>query len=159
MQRDKRPREAFAARCQFGQPPGELEAVARRAGDFENDRDPALARPAGPDVAGERAAGLPVVADGHWLVFDASLAALDTLTGGERDLPARSPISRSADRAARPYTWTYDARTDHRRHLACHARHDNSRSPDQRRSVTSPGPHDQHQSGRRNPSRINAGLH
>jgi hypothetical protein len=45
-----------------------------------------------------------VVADGHWLVFDVSLAALYTLTGGERDLPARSPISRSADRAARPYT-------------------------------------------------------
>jgi hypothetical protein len=33
--RERRPREAFATRYQLGQPPGELEAVARRAGDVE----------------------------------------------------------------------------------------------------------------------------
>ena len=35
MQQELHPREAFAARYQPGQPLGELEAVARRAGDFE----------------------------------------------------------------------------------------------------------------------------
>jgi len=35
VQRETRPREAFAARYQSVQPPAGLEAVARRAGDFE----------------------------------------------------------------------------------------------------------------------------
>jgi hypothetical protein len=35
VQRETRPGEAFAARYQSGQPPGELEAVARRAGEVE----------------------------------------------------------------------------------------------------------------------------
>jgi hypothetical protein len=35
VQRESRPREAFAARYQPGQPLGELDAVAGRAGDFE----------------------------------------------------------------------------------------------------------------------------
>ena len=30
------------------------------------------------------------------------------------------------NRTARPYTWTYDARADHARHLARHARHSDS---------------------------------
>jgi hypothetical protein len=83
VQRDRRPREAFAARYQFGQPPGELEAVARRAGEVEITEIPywrcLLART-------WRENGQPdyhVVADGHWLVFDVSLAALYTLPGGE----------------------------------------------------------------------------
>jgi len=33
--RGKRPSDAFAARCRFGQPLGELAAVACRAGDVE----------------------------------------------------------------------------------------------------------------------------
>jgi len=35
VQRETRPREACAARYQSGQPHADLEAVARRAGDFE----------------------------------------------------------------------------------------------------------------------------
>ncbi len=63
MQREARPREAFAARYRPGRPPGEREAVARRAGDFE-DRDPAMVLPAGADLAGERRAGVPC--GGRW---------------------------------------------------------------------------------------------
>jgi hypothetical protein len=63
------------------------------------------------------------------------------------------------NRTARPYTWTYDARADHARHLARHARHSDSAAtrptpgkhpPDGR--VTPPGQQP-------NPSRINAVLH
>jgi hypothetical protein len=83
MQREKRPREAFAARYQSGQPLGELEAVTCRAGDFEMTEIPhwrcLLVRTwpenAEPDYN--------VVADGHWLVFDASLSMLYTLTDEE----------------------------------------------------------------------------
>ncbi len=83
MQRETRPREAFVARYRSGQPPGELEAVACRAGDVEMTEIPhwrcllVRTRPenAEPDYH--------VVADGHWLVFDASLSVLYTLTGQE----------------------------------------------------------------------------
>ncbi|HEY5986228.1 MAG TPA: hypothetical protein VIV12_07630 [Streptosporangiaceae bacterium] len=33
------------------------------------------------------------------------------------------------NRTARPYTWTYDARADHARHLARHARQDITAAP------------------------------
>ncbi|MDX6392764.1 MAG: hypothetical protein QOJ73_3827 [Streptosporangiaceae bacterium] len=36
------------------------------------------------------------------------------------------------NRTAHPCTWTYDARADHARHLACHARHPRSTAPGHR---------------------------
>lgn len=81
MQRETRPREASAARYQPGRPPGEPEAVARRAGGLEMTEIPhwrcLLARtwPQNAEPA------YHVVADGHWLVFDVSPGVPCTLTG------------------------------------------------------------------------------
>ena len=96
VQRETRPREAFAARYRSGQPPGELEAVARRAGDVEMTGIPhwcCLLVRTWPENA---ESAYHVVADGHWLVFDMSHRVLCTLTGeqfsGEFQ-PAASPAA------------------------------------------------------------------
>ena len=96
VQRETRPREAFAARYRSGQPPGELEAVARRAGDVEMTGIPhwcCLLVRTWPENAEP---AYHVVADGHWLVFDMSHRVLCTLTGeqfsGEFQ-PAASPAA------------------------------------------------------------------
>jgi hypothetical protein len=68
MQQGLHPRAAFAARYQPGQLLGELEAVARRAGDFEMTEIPqwrCLQVRTGP---GERRARSRHRADGRWLV-------------------------------------------------------------------------------------------
>ena len=70
MQREKRPKEAFAAGISSASRPASWEAVARRAGDVEMTEIPhqrcLLVRTwlenGQPDYA--------VVADGHWLVFE-----------------------------------------------------------------------------------------
>jgi len=83
VQREWRPWEALAARCQPGQPLGALEAVARRAGDLEMSEIPqgrCLLVRTWPEN-GEPDHG--VVADGRWLVFDVSLCVPDTLAGEE----------------------------------------------------------------------------
>ena len=83
MRSGKAPREAFAARYQPGQPLGELEAVARRAGDLETTEIPqwrCLLVRTWPEN-GEPDHG--VVADGRWLVFGVSLSVLDTLADEE----------------------------------------------------------------------------
>jgi hypothetical protein len=62
------------------------------------------------------------------------------------------------NRTARPYTWTYDARADHARHLARHAGHGDLAAPWPARKAASDGrvtPKDEQP----NPSRIDAELH
>ena len=96
VQRETRPREAFAARYRSGQPPADPEAVARRAGAVEMTEIPqwrCLLVRTWPENAEP---AYHVVADGHWLVFDMSHRVLCTLTGeqfsGEFQ-PAASPAA------------------------------------------------------------------
>jgi hypothetical protein len=92
VQREARPREAFAARYRSGRPPAEREAVARRAGDVEMTEIPHWCCPLLRTWPENAEPEYHVVADGHWLVFDVSPGVLYTLTGGEFE-PAASPAA------------------------------------------------------------------